>query len=370
MSSWPKNNPADHSKMGNRLLFGGKILSKPHFISSLRIEKRRADRTKAPLSLVLFNVGFKENADLNLIQTFLSSLAQKTRETDIRGWVDQNVVGLLLPGTDEKGMQKCVEKMSSRKETDFYSVFMATYPAYLFQRLLIENEDSGDLFPLNLDEPRERYEIELALKRMMDVIGAAVGLFLLSPLMLLTAVAIKVTSSGPVIFRQIRLGKQGVRFWFYKFRSMYMNGNDQIHRDYVAHLIEGNLDKVNQGNKEKPFFKIKVDPRVTPVGRIVRKLSIDEIPQFFNVIKGEMSLVGPRPPLPYEIEKYESWHLRRILEVKPGITGLWQVEGRSRTCFDDMVRLDLRYVQNWSLWLDVKILFKTLGAVLRPKGAV
>ncbi len=115
---------------------------------------------------------------------------------------------------------------------------------------------------------------------------------------------------------------------------------------------------------------MKSDPRVTRVGKIIRKTSIDELPQFFNVLKGEMSLVGPRPPLPYEVEKYEPWHLRRILEVKPGITGLWQVDGRSKTSFDDMVRLDLRYVQNWSLWLDIKILLKTIRAVIRPKGAV
>jgi lipopolysaccharide/colanic/teichoic acid biosynthesis glycosyltransferase len=115
---------------------------------------------------------------------------------------------------------------------------------------------------------------------------------------------------------------------------------------------------------------MKSDPRITLIGKMIRKTNIDELPQFFNVLKGEMSLVGPRPPIPYEVEKYESWHLRRILEVKPGITGLWQVNGRSTTSFDEMVRLDLRYVQNWSLWLDIKILLKTAGAVIRPKGAL
>ena len=114
---------------------------------------------------------------------------------------------------------------------------------------------------------------------------------------------------------------------------------------------------------------MKSDPRVTRVGKIIRKTSIDELPQFFNVLKGEMSLVGPRPPLPYEVEKYEPWHLRRILEAKPGVTGLWQVSGRSRTSFDEMVRLDLRYVQNWSFWFDLKILLKTVRAVIPSKGA-
>jgi lipopolysaccharide/colanic/teichoic acid biosynthesis glycosyltransferase len=151
---------------------------------------------------------------------------------------------------------------------------------------------------------------------------------------------------------------------------MHWNADDRIHRDYVANLIGGNLDKINQGDAERPLYKMKSDPRITLIGKIIRKTNIDELPQFFNVLKGEMSLVGPRPPIPYEVEKYESWHLRRILEVKPGITGLWQVDGRSTTSFDDMVRLDLRYVQNWSLWLDMKILLKTVGAVIRPKGAL
>jgi lipopolysaccharide/colanic/teichoic acid biosynthesis glycosyltransferase len=114
---------------------------------------------------------------------------------------------------------------------------------------------------------------------------------------------------------------------------------------------------------------MKDDPRITRVGKIIRKLSIDELPQLFNVLKGEMSLIGPRPPLPYEVEKYQPWHLRRVLEMKPGITGLWQVNGRSRTSFDEMVRLDLRYVQNWSLWLDLKILLKTIKEVIHPHGA-
>jgi len=134
-------------------------------------------------------------------------------------------------------------------------------------------------------------------------------------------------------------------------------------------LIRGKLEKINQGDEKKPVFKMKNDPRVTRVGKIIRKLSLDELPQFWNVLKGDMSLIGPRPPISYEIEKYEPWHLRRILEMKPGITGLWQVEGRNTTSFDEMVRLDLRYVRNWSIWLDIKILLKTIGEVFRPSGA-
>jgi lipopolysaccharide/colanic/teichoic acid biosynthesis glycosyltransferase len=145
--------------------------------------------------------------------------------------------------------------------------------------------------------------------------------------------------------------------------------DDQIHREYVAKLIAGQNGEINQGEGERAFFKMKSDSRVTRVGKILRNLSLDEFPQLFNVLKGEMSLVGPRPPIPYEVGKYEPWHLRRILEMKPGLTGLWQVSGRSTTTFDEMVRLDLRYVRNWSLWLDLKILVKTVREVIHPKGA-
>ncbi len=167
----------------------------------------------------------------------------------------------------------------------------------------------------------------------------------------------------------MRLGLKGRRFPFYKFRSMYTNIDDRIHREYVANLIQGNLEKINKGKRGDSFFKMKDDPRVTPLGKFIRQTSLDELPQLFNVLKGHMSLVGPRPPLPYEVERYKPWHLRRILEMKPGITGLWQVSGRSKTTFDEMVRLDLRYVQNWSIWLDLKILIKTVWEVIHPKGA-
>jgi lipopolysaccharide/colanic/teichoic acid biosynthesis glycosyltransferase len=199
--------------------------------------------------------------------------------------------------------------------------------------------------------------------------GSLCGLILLSPLMLMVALAVKISSPGPVIFTQTRLGLKGVRFPFYKFRSMYWNTDDKVHRQYVSHLIEGRLENINQGEGARSFFKMKDDSRITRVGKTLRRLSLDELPQLLNVLKGEMSLVGPRPPLIYEAEKYKPWHLRRILEVKPGITGLWQVSGRSTTTFDEMVRLDLRYVKNWSLWLDTKILVKTVKEVLYPRSA-
>ena len=144
---------------------------------------------------------------------------------------------------------------------------------------------------------------------------------------------------------------------------MFINIEDRMHRDYVTKLIQGEKDQINHGTNKKPFYKIKDDPRITPFGRFLRKASLDELPQFFNVLKGEMSLVGPRPPIPYEVKQYQIWHFRRILEVKPGITGLWQVSGRNQTTFDEMVRMDIKYAENWSLFMDLSILFKTVKAV-------
>ena len=156
------------------------------------------------------------------------------------------------------------------------------------------------------------------------------------------------------------------------FARWLSNGNDGIHREFVTSLIKGDLEEVRSkndaGGDASPMFKLKADPRITSIGRFMRQTSLDELPQLFNVLKGNMSLVGPRPPLPYEAENYQSWHLRRILEIKPGITGLWQVEGRSRVTFDEMVRMDLRYIRNWSLLLDFKILAKTILVVLRRDG--
>src|SRR5262249_12191111 len=157
--------------------------------------------------------------------------------------------------------------------------------------------------------------------------------------------------------------QSGGEFTCLKFRSMYINNDPAIHQEYVRNLINKKVDDSHG------MFKIKNDPRVTTIGRFIRKTSLDELPQFINVLKGDMSLVGPRPPIPYELESYSLWHRRRITEARPGITGEWQVNGRSRTTFDEMVRMDLRYIRNRSLWLDVKILFKTPFAVFSGNGA-
>jgi len=183
------------------------------------------------------------------------------------------------------------------------------------------------------------------------------------------AVAVKLTSEGPVLFRQKRIGEHGTPFTFLKFRSMYTDNDSSQHKEYVRQLIAGQAAKQPTDGNGEGVFKLTNDPRITPVGSFLRRTSLDELPQFLNVLRGEMSLVGPRPPVPYEVEAYATWHRRRLLEAKPGITGLWQVEGRSRVGFDDMVRLDLRYARNCSPWLDLKILIQTPKAVIAGNGA-
>jgi exopolysaccharide biosynthesis polyprenyl glycosylphosphotransferase len=210
--------------------------------------------------------------------------------------------------------------------------------------------------------------LQLKLKRLIDIVGSITGIVLTVPLMLIISVIVKLTSSGPVLFRQERLGFLGKPFTFNKFRSMKVDSDDFIHKDYVTKLINGEHDSINKGTADQPLYKITDDPRITLFGKFLRKSSLDELPQLFNVLKGDMSLVGPRPPIAYECDVYKRWHCRRVLEVKPGITGLWQVSGRSTTTFDEMVRLDLAYVRNWSLWLDIKIILKTFWAVVSTKG--
>jgi exopolysaccharide biosynthesis polyprenyl glycosylphosphotransferase len=195
-------------------------------------------------------------------------------------------------------------------------------------------------------------------KRLGDMAAATVGLVFSAPLFPIIAAAIKFSSKGSVLYSQERCGLNGRRFTLHKFRTMYEGSDRKL--DEVAHLNEVN----------GPAFKARHDPRITPVGRLLRRLSLDELPQLYNVLRGDMSLVGPRPPLPEEVERYERWQRRR-LSMKPGITGLWQVSGRTELDdFNRWIALDLAYIDQWSLWLDFRILLKTIPAVLSARGAV
>jgi lipopolysaccharide/colanic/teichoic acid biosynthesis glycosyltransferase len=233
-------------------------------------------------------------------------------------------------------------------------------------RLHVESEEqcAGEGGPRWIRRRRTTYD---AVKRGLDIVGSLTLLFLLSPLFSLIGALIKLGSPGPVFFGQVRVGQMMKPFTIAKFRTMYIDADHTVHRNYVTGFI--NSSGQSPESRENGLFKLTNDPRVTPIGRFLRKTSLDELPQLWNVLRGEMSLVGPRPPIPYELEQYKPWHRRRVVEAKPGITGLWQVVGRSRTTFDEMVRLDLRYARTCSLATDLKILLATPRAVISGKGA-
>ncbi len=199
-------------------------------------------------------------------------------------------------------------------------------------------------------------------KRLMDITGAILGLILLFPVMLAIAVLIKVVSSGPVFFKQTRIGNGGKPFQFWKFRTMKVNADTCTHRNYLSDLINGCNDVEDPG---KPMAKLDPDnAQITPFGKFLRNTCLDELPQLINVLRGEMSLVGPRPPIPYEVKEYLRWHNGRF-DIVPGMTGLWQVSGKNRLTFKEMIRLDIRYTRNISLWSDLKILLMTPWAVIQ-----
>jgi len=206
---------------------------------------------------------------------------------------------------------------------------------------------------------------EMAFKRAIDFAFALAVAILGLPFYGLIAILIKLTSEGPVLFVQDRVGREGRPFKFYKFRTMLVDNSDAAHRSFAAEFIKGRV--MQESGAQKPVFKMQNDPRVTPIGRFLRKTSLDELPQFINVLKGDMTLVGPRPPLAYELAHYKEWHRGR-LAVKPGLTGLWQVSGRSTVPFDEMVMLDLYYIENWSLALDLKIILRTVPVMLFGLG--
>jgi lipopolysaccharide/colanic/teichoic acid biosynthesis glycosyltransferase len=218
-------------------------------------------------------------------------------------------------------------------------------------------------FPLTPTEAGSRIGA-MAAKRAVDIVFSLAVIVLGLPFYALIAALIKITSEGPVLFVQDRVGKDCRPFKFYKFRTMLVDCNDSQHRNFAEDFIKGRLMHDEENGR---VFKLKNDPRVTSIGRFLRRSSLDELPQFINVLRGEMTLVGPRPPLAYELALYKEWHRGR-LGAKPGLTGLWQVSGRSTVPFDEMVMLDLYYIENWSLALDMKIILRTVPVMVFGLG--
>jgi lipopolysaccharide/colanic/teichoic acid biosynthesis glycosyltransferase len=357
----------------------GDVLSEEIFHGMIARERKRSERSQRPFVLLLIDSRQSE-ADEDqgrLLLDLLPALQGATRETDVTGWYKTDaVVGVMFTEIvlDNKSVLSTILSrigavVRNGLDTDQFS--RVTFTFHVFPDDW-DAEDTGrpsnpTLYP-DLEKRQTSNRLNLATKRLIDVLGSLLLLALLSPALLIIAAAVKLTSRGPVLFRQKRIGEHGTPFTFLKFRSMFMNNNASEHQEYVRQLIAGQAQK-KTASGGAAVFKLTNDPRITPVGRFLRRSSLDELPQLINVLRGEMSLVGPRPPVPYEVEAYALWHRRRLLEAKPGITGLWQVHGRSRVAFDDMVRLDLRYARDCSPLLDLKILLQTPKAVMSGDGA-
>lgn len=375
-------NPERHIKhtfdINNTLLdkdFG--LYVEDYFNERLCFERKRTERSQNPFLIMLLNIERLQDNKSEITGELTSILFSSTRETDIKGWYKYDaIIGVIF--TEMNGLDK---------ETIKHKILQNMY-----QNLSVEQmkkiEISFHLFPEKDNEKKSNRPPDLRLypdiskrtssnrnrlifKRAVDITGSIAGFIIFAPFFIIIPILIKLTSKGPVLFRQERIGLNGEKFTFLKFRSMHINNDPKIHREYIEKLIkeQKGYDDKNGAVDQNRVYKITNDPRVTPIGSFLRKTSLDELPQFINVLKGDMSLVGPRPPIHYELNNYDIWHRRRILEVRPGITGLWQVKGRSSTTFNEMVRLDIKYIREWSVWLDIMILIQTPLAVLGGKGA-
>jgi len=356
------------------------ILSEESFQKMISLERKRTERSGKPFLLMLLDMGDRPLSakTCKTLEQILTALAIYTRETDVTGWYkDKSVVGVMFTDIAADNQTAVLSTMIRRvsetlrskltlEQFNQVSISFHVYPES-WDHDLPQRPSNPALYP-DLSRRNEVRKVYRITKRAMDVAGSVAALILFSPVFLVIMAAIKLTSRGPVFFRQPRVGQHGASFTFLKFRSMYVNNDASAHKEFVKKLITGKGDHGANGNGSG-VYKMTRDPRITLVGAFLRKTSLDELPQFLNVLRGEMSLVGPRPAIAYEVEAYDTWHRRRVLEAKPGITGLWQVCGRSRVKFDEMVRLDLRYAKSWTPWLDIKILMRTPRVVILGDGA-
>jgi lipopolysaccharide/colanic/teichoic acid biosynthesis glycosyltransferase len=342
-------------------------------------ERKRSERSRKSFVLMLVQRKTpKLHDETPALERIVKPLAGLIRETDTLGWFESNgILGVIFSELGDAELSTAVESIESKTLAAFHRALNANQVEALqisFYSYPRSWKSGGYalldpiLYPDLVDLEHSK-RASLLLKRLIDIVGSSLALIFLAPVFAILAILIKLTSKGPIFFRQQRLGQLQVPFAFLKFRSMHVATDADIHREYVKNFIAGRAEP-NASNGRKPrVYKLTNDPRVTWIGKFMRRTSLDEIPQFWNVLMGQMSLVGPRPPIGYEIDAYDVWHRRRLLEAKPGITGLWQVHGRSRTTFDDMVRLDLRYSRMCSPISDLKILLQTPRAVFSGDGA-
>ena len=350
------------------------------FRRALCQERKRSERSRKSFLLMLVqHKAPRLNAEQLALQRVVRPLGTLIRETDTLGWFESNhTVGIIFSELGDAELSAAVKRIESKALSALQSALNAAQvealeiSIYSYPRSWKDGGLTATLDPVlypDLFDVDENQRASLLLKRLIDIVGSVFALIVLAPVFGVLAALVKLTSKGPVFFRQQRLGQFQVPFDFLKFRSMYVTTDAEIHRQYVKNFIAGRAEANAAGDPQRRVYKITNDPRVTWIGKFMRRTSLDEIPQFWNVLLGQMSLVGPRPPIGYEIEVYDIWHRRRVLEAKPGITGLWQVHGRSRTTFDDMVRLDLRYSRMCSPISDLKILLRTPKAVFSGDGA-
>ena len=347
----------------------------------LRLERKRTERSHRRFVLMLLEAGslLKADGSHDTFHKVITGLSHSIRETDIRGWYENDaVMGVIFTEVGEAEGKSVASALLTRVTNalcttlSIEQINQVKLSFHVFPEHSNGNGAGGPtdsaLYP-DLKQTNDPKRAARIVKRSIDIAGSLFALILSSPLLIVVAVIIKFSSKGPILFRQERVGQHGRRFLFLKFRSMYYSNDHSIHKEYVKRLIAGAKDAEPENGRPPEVYKLTNDPRITPFGRFLRKTSIDEIPQFLNVLAGSMSLVGPRPPIPYEFEAYEMWHRQRLVAVKPGITGQWQVGGRSRTTFDEMVRMDLNYSSSWTVWGDIKILSQTPRAVLSGVGA-
>ena len=365
--------PVSEASFGNVV----KPLSETAFRRVLCQERKRSERSRKSFLLMLVRPKAPKLHAEPALERVIRVLGGLIRETDVLGWFESHTaVGVIFSELGNAELSAAVESIESKtfsalavhaNQVEALQISFYSYPQSWKAGACTFALDPV-LYPdlLHLDDSKRA---SLLLKRLIDIAGSSLALVFLSPVFAILALLIKLTSRGPVFFRQQRLGRFQVPFEFLKFRSMYVATNPEIHREYVRNFIAGRAEPNSSNGNHRHVYKLTNDPRVTWIGRFMRRTSLDEIPQFWNVLMGQMSLVGPRPPIGYEIEAYDIWHCRRLMEAKPGITGLWQVHGRSRTTFDDMVRLDLRYSRTCSPMSDLKILLQTPRAVFSGDGA-
>jgi lipopolysaccharide/colanic/teichoic acid biosynthesis glycosyltransferase len=355
-----------------------RVLDEPSFRRVIAIERKRTERSKAPFVLMLLEIANQPAEKVSpALETVMSVLLSTSRDTDLVGWYkSKSTIGALFtglcPGDKSTLLMTILSRATNtlREELSFEQFNLISISLHYYPDDWDENGPGGPSNPALYPELSKQASTKqplLILKRTIDIVAGLILTLIFLPFCVLIAIAIKATSKGPILFRQMRVGQHGKQFVFLKFRSMYVNNDHSVHREFVTKLI--NNEMASAVRKPGTVYKLTSDKRITPIGRFLRRTSLDELPQFLNVLSGDMSLVGPRPPIPYELAAYQTWHRRRLLEVKPGVTGLWQVTGRSTVNFDAMVRLDLKYATTWSPWLDLKILLRTPLAVIRGSGA-